>query len=83
MQTKLTLRLEVGLIEEAKHYAEKAGKSLSQMVAEYFGFLVSKNQQPLLADKDLPPVTQELKGLLRGQRIDTKNYLKHLENKYR
>ena len=36
MQTKLTLRLEDQLIKDAKQYARQSGKSLSQMVAEYF-----------------------------------------------
>ena len=82
MQTKLTLRLEADLIEEAKEYAAKAGKSISQMVAEYFGFLTSKTQQSIVTDSDLPPVTRQLKGLLRGKKVTTKDYLKHLENKY-
>jgi predicted HicB family RNase H-like nuclease len=34
MQTKLTLRLEDQLIEQAKSYAAQAGKSVSQIVAE-------------------------------------------------
>lgn len=82
MQTKLTLRLESTLIEEAKNYAEKAGKSVSQMVTEYFSFLVSKSQSLISADTNLPPVTRQLKGLLRGKKIDTKNYREYLEKKY-
>lgn len=82
MQTKLTLRLEAALIEEAKRYAQKAGKSVSQMVADYFGFLVSKSHQPKLAHQDLPPLTLQLKGLLRNTKVDSKDYLQHLESKY-
>ena len=36
MQTKLTLRLDEHLIENAKVFAKQSGKSLSQMVADYF-----------------------------------------------
>ncbi|HZC00332.1 MAG TPA: DUF6364 family protein, partial [Gammaproteobacteria bacterium] len=36
MQTKLTLRLDKKLIEAVKRYAEISGKSLSQLVADYF-----------------------------------------------
>ena len=82
MQTKLTLRLEATLIEEAKRYAQEAGKSVSQMVADYFGFLVSKSRQPTLANQNLPPVTLQLKGLLRNIKVDSKDYLQHLESKY-
>ena len=38
MQTKLTLRLEDQLIEQAKSYAAHAGKSVSQIVSDYFTF---------------------------------------------
>ena len=41
MQTKLTLRLDDRLIRDAKHYARQSGKSLSQMVAEYFSAVTS------------------------------------------
>ena len=82
MQTKLTLRLEAALIEEAKLYAEKAGKSVSQMVAEYFSLLISKTRKSKTGESILPPLTLQLKGLLRGKKVDTQEYFKHLESKY-
>ena len=82
MQTKLTLRLEAALIDEAKNYAHKAGKSVSQMVAEYFGFLVLKSANSTVKDHDLPPVTRQLKGFLRGKQVTVKDYHEHLESKY-
>jgi hypothetical protein len=36
MQTKLTLRLEDHLIADAKRYSKQHGKSLSQLVTDYF-----------------------------------------------
>ena len=36
MNTKLTLRLEEELIKSAKNHANIIGKSVSQMVADYF-----------------------------------------------
>ena len=42
MQTKLTLRLEDQLIEQAKSYAALAGKSVSQIVADYFKLLTAE-----------------------------------------
>ena len=80
MQTKLTLRLESDLIEEAKNYAAKSGKSLSKMVAEYFYFLTSKNK--IVNTEQLPPVTSQLKGVIRGQSVKKDDYFKHLEKKY-
>jgi predicted HicB family RNase H-like nuclease len=47
MRTKLTLRLEDKLIEQAKSYATHAGISASQIVAEYFQLLACQ-KLPLL-----------------------------------
>lgn len=37
--TKLTLRLDEGLIDRAKSYAQEQDRSLSQLVADYFAHL--------------------------------------------
>jgi hypothetical protein len=79
MQTKLTLRLEETLIQQAKSYAKHRGKSLSQIVADYFALLVSDEEH---AGQELAPLTRSLRGALRGSGIDTQDYHKHLEEKY-
>jgi Family of unknown function (DUF6364) len=79
MQTKLTLRLEDRLIEQAKSYAAQAGKSVSQIVAEYFKLLTS---QKVKAHSTVTPVTQSLRGLLREAKLDEKDYKKYLESKH-
>jgi hypothetical protein len=38
-----TLRLEDQLVEQAKSYAAQAGKSVSQIVAEYFKLITTQN----------------------------------------
>ena len=43
MQTKLTLRLEDSLIQQAKDYAKQHDKSLSQVVADYFQMLTQQS----------------------------------------
>jgi len=43
MNTKLTLRLEEELIKSAKNHANIIGKSVSQMVADYFYLLDKKS----------------------------------------
>lgn len=79
MQTKLTLRLEDQLIEQAKSYAAHAGKSVSQLVAEYFKLLTSeKTKQP----QPSTPITKSLRGLLRGTRLNEEDYKKYLEEKH-
>lgn len=79
MQTKLTLRLEDHLIEQAKKYAAQAGKSVSQIVAEYFKLLTTEKSR---RTPPVTPITQSLRGLLRGSNLDEKNYKKYLEGKH-
>ncbi len=42
MQTKLTLRLDDRLIRKAKDFASKNGKSLSQVVGDYFAAILAQ-----------------------------------------
>lgn len=77
MQNKLTLRMEESLINQAKVYAKQHGKSLSQIVADYFQ-LLTKNPQA----SEIPPVTRSLIGVIENQAIDIDDYKKHLEEKY-
>jgi hypothetical protein len=78
MQAKLTLRLDEDLITQAKRYARDTGKSLSQIVADYFRLLSAEAQR-----KDsLPPVVQSLKGCLRDASVDEEDYRRYLEEKY-
>lgn len=64
MQTKLTLRLDDKLIAHAKAQARRNGKSLSQLVADYFVQLdAATPAQPPAA---LPPLVASLKGALKG-----------------
>lgn len=79
MQTKLTLRLEDQLIDQAKSYAAQAGKSVSQIVAEYFTLLTSKRSA---TNSPSAPITQSLRGLLRESKLDEKDYKKYLEGKH-
>ena len=77
MQTKLTLRLDARLIERAKIHARNRGKSVSQMVADYFALLGQEEQTETLA-----PLTRSLYGALRGTDFDKEDYRKYLEEKY-
>jgi len=79
MQTKLTLRLEDHLIEQAKSYAAQAGKSVSQVVADYFKMLTSSKTGTISPSA---PITQSLRGLLRESKLDEKDYKKYLEEKH-
>ena len=78
MQTKLTLRMDDELIRGAKEYAARAGKSLSQVVAEYFSAITSPNEPP----SRLTPTVSTLKGALRGAEVDVNDYRAHVEDKH-
>lgn len=80
MQTKLTLRLDDQLIRRAKKQAERAGKSLSQLVAEYFSAITSPKKP---SSKSAAPTVAGLRGSLKGTEIDSKDYRDYLEEKYR
>lgn len=79
MDTKLTLRLDEGLIESAKKEARNRGASLSQMVADYFRGMSSLRN----SGTKLPPVTASLRGALKGKKLDRTHYRRHMEEKYR
>ena len=77
MQTKLTLRLEDSLIQQAKSYAKQHDKSLSQVVADYFQILTQQPKKSITS-----PITKSLIGVLGTSNIDEKDYKKYLEDKY-
>lgn len=82
MNTKLTLRLEDTLIRGAKGEARRRGKSVSQMVSDYFSSLGPDASRKTSAPPP-PPVTASLVGLLKGREISEEDYRKHLVEKHR
>lgn len=81
MHTKLTLRINEELIGAAKNYSAAHGKSLSQLVADYF-YLITAQQASDSNIEKLPPLTQSLKGILKKKKLSEADYKKHLEGKY-
>jgi len=79
MNTKLTLRMDDSLIESAKYYSAQSGKSVSQIVADYFTII--KNEE-LHRGHELMPAVRALKGLLANTDTDEIDYFKHLEEKH-
>jgi hypothetical protein len=80
VNTKLTLRMDDRLIDRAKRYSDRSGKSVSQMVADYFSLIE--------ADEDIPgteitPRVRALLGSLKGASVTEDDYRRHLEEKYR
>jgi hypothetical protein len=82
MATKLTLRLDEGVIREAKRVARARGVSLSEMVSGYFR-AVCKGKT---VEIEATPVLAEISGVLSSKAEPKKliaGYQKHIEEKYR
>ena len=73
MQTKLTLRMDDQLIAAAKKHATRTGKSLSQLVAEYFAACVVGEETSTVS---------RLRGCLKGTGVTAEDYRTYLEEKY-
>lgn len=78
MQTKLTLRMDDQLIAAAKKHATRTGKSLSQLVAEYFAACVVGAPRQV---QETPTVSR-LRGCLEGTGVTADDYRTYLEEKY-
>jgi len=79
METKLTLRIDEKLINRAKIYARKSGKSVSQLVADFFGMLGSGAEKKSF---EMTPKVKSLRGAFRGADFNIDSYRRHLEDKY-
>jgi len=79
MNTKLTLRLDDELIKTAKRHSDRSGKSVSQLVADYFT-LIDSAETPRAGA--LTPRVKSLLGASSGATVDERDYRKHLEEKY-
>jgi len=82
MATKLTLRLDEGVIRDAKRAARARGLSLSEMVSGYFRAVCRGKTEKI----EITPVLAEISGVL-ASKADPKKpiraYHKHIEEKYR
>ncbi len=78
MQTKLTLRLDDALIARAKRYSAKTGKSVSQIVADYFAFIDAERGAVRVTRR-----VRSLRGALAGSKLDEADHRRHLQEKHR
>jgi hypothetical protein len=79
MNTKLTLKLNGDIIEQAKTYAKKKNTSLSKLIESYLGLLIDPDEK-----QEVTPLVKSLSGIIDlPKNYDNKtNYRKHLLNKY-
>ncbi len=63
MNTKLTLSIEEQVVESAKKYAKKQGRSLSNIVEEYLKSIAKHKQR--IKKTELHPLVEELCGSVK------------------
>ena len=82
MNTKLTLSLEKEVIEQAKIYAKGTGRSLSEMVENYFKSLVTNSNKK--TDIDIEDRLKKITGIVKlPPDFDEKKAVQeYLEEKY-
>ncbi len=80
MNKKLTLRLDDRLIDRARRYSDRSGKSISQIVSDYFALI--ELDEPI-SGTELTPRVRAMIGSLKGASITEEDYRQHLEDKYR
>lgn len=80
MNTKLTLRLDDRLISKAKRYSDRSGKSVSQLVADFFSAIDAEEDIP---GTEISPRVRSLRGAFKGSTATEEDYRRHLEEKYR
>jgi len=77
---KLTLSVDETVVVAAKRYATARGTSVSRLVETFLDAIARPGARP---DRELPPVTRRLRGVLKNANLDRDHYLDYLERKYR
>lgn len=79
MDTKLTLKLDSSVIENAKIYAKNRNVSLSQLIETYLSLLTSP-----MVQEEVTPLVKSLSGVVKLPKgYDPKaEYKKHISGKY-
>jgi hypothetical protein len=70
--------MEEGKVRRAKSEAQRRGKSVSRMVADYFDSLGKQPESP----NSVPPVTSSLIGIIKKASISEDDYKRHLFEKH-
>ncbi|MFZ1322182.1 MAG: DUF6364 family protein [Ignavibacteria bacterium] len=81
MNTKLTLKLNNRVIEQAKIYAKEKDTSLSKLIESYLEYLTSENSSN---ENEITPLVKSISGVLQSGKVSDvkKEYKKHILKKY-
>jgi hypothetical protein len=80
MTTKVTVQIDAEVARSARQYSERRGRSLDQMVSDFLRTVSSEETERTMP---LTPIVRELKGALKGKRLNVTDYRRHLEEKHR
>ena len=85
MDTKLTLKLDKFVIEQAKEYASSHKRSLSRIIESYLKSLVTQNKKNTEDDFEISPFVKSMStGVKIPEDLDYKSeYLTHMTEKYK
>ena len=72
------MRLDEKLIASAKRHSAASGRSVSQLVADFFSLLEAQSTS---TNMEVTPRVRALRGVLAGSGLDEGDYLLHLEDK--
>lgn len=80
METKLTLRLQKKVIDQAKEYASDHETSLSKLIENYLLAITEESE----STENISPLVKSLSGViqLQGNEDLKRKYHKHLDEKY-
>jgi hypothetical protein len=79
MNTKLTLNLNKGVIEQAKSYAKENSVSLSKLIECYLDSLTTRSEKK----SKISPLVKSLTGVIPSRDYDDKeDYKDYLSEKY-
>jgi len=85
MDTKLTLKLDKFVIEQAKEYAASNNRSLSKIIESYLKSLINRDKNNDESDIEISPFVKSMStGIKIPTDIDYKSeMLNHLEEKHK
>ena len=85
MATKLTLRVDEEMVKAAKVYSRERGKSVSQIVGDYFAVLGRRPLPPPSVRVPEGSITASLWGALKvpgSEDLGEEDYRRYLEDKH-
>lgn len=79
MDSKLTLKLDNGVIEQAKIYAKENNISLSKMIENYLQAITIEKEGRIR----ISPLVESLTGVIKSSKTSEDDYVEYISDKYK